>query len=336
MITRSELRLHSNSWQEALSNIISKPEELLNLLELDHSSLCDTLKADKQFALKVPRAFVEKMEKGNPKDPLLLQVLPLGRELDEVRGYSIDPLGEYRCMPCNGVIHKYRGRLLLIASGSCAINCRFCFRRHFSYENNQLSGDTWDRALGYIASDSSINEVILSGGDPLAANDTRLEKLVNALSDISHVETLRIHTRMPLLIPQRITSRMLQWFTSSRLKPIMVIHCNHANEIDFLVKDALAELRQKGVVLLNQTVLLKDINDSSETLIKLSKKLIQSSVMPYYLHLLDRVQGAAHFNVDEKTARHIVKDMMGKCSGYLVPKLVRDVAGDKSKTYIPL
>ena len=190
----------------------------------------------------------------------------------------------------------------------------------------------WNSALDYIASDSSIKEVILSGGDPLAASDKRLEKLVNALSDIPHVETLRIHTRLPLVIPQRISQEMVQWFTGSRLKPVMVIHCNHANEIDHSVEIALAQLRQAGVVLLNQTVLLRGINDSPESLIELSHKLFRSSVLPYYLHMLDHVQGAAHFDVDESKATQLIKEMMAECPGYLVPRLVREVAGQSNKT----
>ncbi|WP_263081641.1 EF-P beta-lysylation protein EpmB [Endozoicomonas sp. Mp262] len=323
-------------WQGALSNTVSSPEELLDLLELEHSLLPDAIKADKQFALKIPRAFVSRMEKGNPYDPLLLQVLPLGKELMEVPGYSLDPLGEHAQTPRNGVIHKYHGRLLLITSGACAVNCRFCFRRHFPYEDNQLGGDNWNSALEYIASDHSIKEVILSGGDPLAANDKRLARLVTALSEIPHVETLRIHTRLPLVIPQRITQEMIDWFTGSRLKPVMVIHCNHANEIDHSVETALAKLRQAGVVLLNQTVLLKGINDTTDSLVNLSHKLFQSSVMPYYLHVLDRVQGAAHFDIDEDRAVQLIKAMMIQCPGYLVPKLVREIAGNTSKTPITL
>lgn len=319
-------------WQKALSNSISSPRELLSLLELDPSLLPEAIKADKQFSLKVPKAFASRMEKGNPKDPLLLQVLPLGKELLETKGYSLDPLAENKQTPQNGVIHKYYGRLLLITSGVCAINCRFCFRRHFPYGDNQLVGESWSNALSYISSDSTIKEVILSGGDPLAASDKRLENLVSALSEISHVETLRIHTRLPIVIPQRITKEMLRWLTSSRLKPVVVIHCNHVNEIDSSVEAALTRLQQAGVILLNQTVLLKGINDSSEALIELNQKLFHSSVLPYYLHLLDPVQGAAHFDVDDAIAKRLIKTIMAKCPGYLVPRLVRETTNCPCKT----
>ncbi|MDP0561267.1 MAG: EF-P beta-lysylation protein EpmB [Candidatus Endonucleobacter sp. (ex Gigantidas childressi)] len=319
-------------WQEALSNSISTPQELLSLLELEPTLLPETIKADKQFALKVPRPFASRMEKGNPEDPLLLQVLPLGKELSKTKGYSLDPLAENKQIPRNGVIHKYYGRLLLITSGICAINCRFCFRRHFPYGKNQLVGENWNNALSYIASDNTIKEVILSGGDPLAASDKRLGKLVSDLSEISHVKTLRIHTRLPIVIPQRITREMLQWLTGSRLKPVVVIHCNHINEIDLSVEAALSKLQQAGVILLNQTVLLKGINDSSEALIALNQKLFHSSVLPYYLHLLDPVQGAAHFDVNDTIAKRLIKTIMAKSPGYLVPRLVREIAGCPCKT----
>ena len=342
MITRSALRVHTIntaepvSWQQALANVVTCPKELLDLLGLDHGLLPDALKADSLFSLRVPRAFVHKIEWGNPSDPLLLQVLPLGQELLNTEGYSLDPLSETTQNPCNGVIHKYHGRLLLITSGTCAINCRFCFRRHFPYGNNQLSGEDWDNALRYIASDTSIKEVILSGGDPLAANDKRLKKLAHALSAIPHVETLRIHTRLPLVIPERITNEMTDWFTGTRLKPVMVIHCNHANEIDDSVRAALSKLQRAGVMLLNQTVLLKGINDSVEALVSLSQALFQSSVLPYYLHVLDKVQGAAHFDVDETVASQLINDIQKQCPGYLVPKLVREIAGEPNKTPISL
>ena len=331
MITRSTLRVHTYSWQEALSTTITDPKELLNRLELSHSLLPAALKAGQSFPLRVPEAFVNKMEKGNPKDPLLLQVLPLGDELNEVTGYSSDPLGESSQTPCNGVIHKYHGRLLLITSGACAINCRFCFRRHFPYQDNQLSGKQFSQALDYIASEKTIEEVILSGGDPLTSSDKRLNLLATALSDIPHLNTLRIHTRLPLMIPERITKELIKWFTGTRLKPVMVIHCNHANEIDDETAKALSRLKQAGVVLLNQTVLLKGVNDSATTLINLSKRLFQCSVMPYYLHVLDHVQGAAHFDLDAQRATEIIKKMMANSPGYLVPKLVREVAGAANK-----
>ncbi|WP_330927373.1 EF-P beta-lysylation protein EpmB [Candidatus Sororendozoicomonas aggregata] len=342
MITRSTPTVHTinatepESWQQKLSTAVNCPEQLLDMLGLDRALLPDAVKAGRLFSLRVPRGFVAKMERGNPNDPLLLQVLPLGQELLDTQGYSFDPLNEIAQNPCNGVIHKYPGRLLLITSGACAINCRFCFRRHFPYGDNQLSGEDWDNALRYIVADTSIKEVILSGGDPLATSDKRLKKLAVALSDIPHVETLRIHTRLPLVIPERITDEMIHWFTGTRLKPVMVIHCNHANEIDGAVQNALNQLQQARVMLLNQTVLLKGINDSVDVLVDLSQALFQSSVLPYYLHVLDKVQGAAHFDVDEQTAACLVNAMQKQCPGYLVPKLVREIAGKPGKTPVTL
>ena len=338
MITRSALSVHTiehfSSWQDELANTISSPEQLLSLLGLDNSLLPDALRASQTFSLRVPHSFVRRMERGNPDDPLLRQVLPLGKECLEVDGYSFDPLAEQSQKPCDGVIHKYKGRLLLVVSSACAVNCRFCFRRHFPYQDNQLSNESWQDAVNYIAADNTIHEVILSGGDPLAANDRRLAKIAAALNDIKHVQTLRIHTRLPIMIPERITEDMLGWFAGQRLKPVMVIHCNHPNEIDDDVRSSLKKLQQAGVTLLNQTVILKSVNDDANTLVELSNTLFQAGVLPYYLHLLDKVQGAAHFDVSESTAIQLIEEMKAKCSGYLIPRLVREVPGEPGKTWI--
>ncbi|OED43299.1 EF-P beta-lysylation protein EpmB [Endozoicomonas sp. (ex Bugula neritina AB1)] len=338
MITRSALSVHTiehfNSWQDELANAISCPEQLLSLLGLDNRLLPDALRASRTFTLRVPHGFVRRMDRGNPDDPLLRQVLPLGKECVEVDGYTLDPLAEQSQNPCDGVIHKYQGRLLLIVSGACAVNCRFCFRRHFPYEDNQLSSESWQKAIDYIASDNSIHEVILSGGDPLAANDRRLAKMTAALNDIEHVKTLRIHTRLPIMIPERVTDAMVQWFAHQRLKPVMVIHCNHPNELDNNVRTGLHKLRLAGVTLLNQSVLLQGVNDDVNTLTELNSELFQVGVLPYYLHLLDPVQGAAHFDVPEHKALQLMSDLKARCSGYLVPRLVREIAGEPGKTWI--
>ena len=338
MITRSELGVHtiSNfiSWQEQLAQAITSPEQLLNLLELDNRLLPDALRASSDFVLRVPHSYIARMERGNPDDPLLKQILPVRQECEEVAGYGLDPLAEQSQNPCNGVIHKYDGRLLLVTSSACAVNCRFCFRRHYPYSNNQLAGDNWQKALDYIASDSSIHEVILSGGDPLAANDKRLRALTEALNSIDHVKTLRIHSRFPIIIPARITDEMIHWFAGQRLKPVMVVHCNHANEIDTSVISAMNKLRKAGVTLLNQSVLLKDINDSPTALTDLSHALFDAGILPYYLHVLDPVQGAAHFDVPDETAKELIQEMAAQCSGYLVPKLVREIPGKPGKTRI--
>ena len=338
MITRSELGVHTISdfsgWQEQLAQAITSPEQLLNLLGLDNRLLPETLRASRDFALRVPRSYVARMEWGNPDDPLLKQILPVGQECEIVEGYGLDPLAEQSQNPCNGVIHKYNGRLLLVTSGACAVNCRFCFRRHFPYSGNQLSGENWQKALDYIAADKSIHEVILSGGDPLAASDRRLKNISEALNAIGHVKTLRIHSRLPVIIPERITADMIDWFAGQRLKPVMVVHCNHANEIDTSVISAMSRLRKAGIILLNQSVLLKGINDNAEALADLSQALFNAGVLPYYLHLLDPVQGAAHFDVPDDRARQLIQQMAAQCSGYLVPRLVREIPGEPGKTRI--
>lgn len=338
MITRSELSVQTidpfTCWQEQLVSAITSPEHLLDILQLDRKLLPPALKANQAFALKVPHSFVARMEPGNPEDPLLKQVLPIGKECIQVAGYGLDPLAEQSQTPTDGVIHKYHGRLLLIVSGACAINCRFCFRRHFPYQDNSLGGESWQKALDYIRSDTSIREVIFSGGDPLATSDKRLKKMACELSNINHLETLRIHTRLPVVIPQRITEAMLDWFTSHRLKPVMVIHCNHAREINPELRKAMHTLRNAGVTLLNQTVLLQGINDNGSVLADLCYKLFDAGVLPYYLHLLDPVHGAAHFDVSEAHAKSLVEDVKASCPGYLVPRLVREIPGKPGKTWI--
>jgi len=319
------------SWQHALANVIREPEELFNLLELDKSKLPDALRGCDDFPLQVPRAFVDRMVKGDWSDPLLQQILPLGQELDVHPGFSNDPLLELSDNPIPGLIHKYHGRVLLIVSGGCAINCRYCFRRHFPYQENNPSRREWQQALDYIRQDNSIKEVILSGGDPLAANDNMLRNLTARIADIPHVEILRVHSRMPVVIPQRITSPGMNWLTDTRLTPVMVIHSNHPNEIDHHVIEALQTLKREGVTLLNQTVLLAGINDNPEALLALSKRLFAAGVLPYYLHMLDKVSGAAHFEVTERRAKELITILRNQLPGYLIPKLVREQSGELSK-----
>lgn len=319
------------SWQHALANVIRDPEELFDLLELNQSKLPDALRAGNDFPLQVPRAFVDRMVKGDWNDPLLLQILPLGQELDIHPGFSGDPLQETSDNPIPGLIHKYQGRVLLIVSGGCAINCRYCFRRHFPYQQNNPSRSEWQRALDYISQDTSIKEVILSGGDPLAANDRMLRDLTTRIAEIPHVEILRVHSRMPVVIPQRVTGPDMNWLTNTRLTPVMVIHSNHPNEIDHTVIKALHALKQAGVTLLNQTVLLAGINDNPDVLRALSKRLFAAGVLPYYLHMLDKVNGAAHFEVTEKSAQKLITSLRNQLPGYLVPKLVREQPGEQSK-----
>ncbi|WP_461538860.1 EF-P beta-lysylation protein EpmB [Spongorhabdus nitratireducens] len=331
MITRSAASVQTH-WQEALSQVISDPVELLNLLDLDPALLEGAQQGSSAFKLWAPRPYVARIQRGDINDPLLKQVLPVSAELEHQPGYSMDPLGEKPKNQQAGVIHKYRDRLLFIISNTCAVNCRFCFRRHFPYDENRLNREQWQEALDYVRNDTEISEVIFSGGDPLALNDQRLGWIVDGLASIPHVQRLRIHTRFPIMIPQRITEEMLDWFARTRLQPIMVLHCNHANEINEDVIEAIQRLKQAGVTLLNQTVLLKGVNDTVDDLEKLSRTLFQNGVLPYYLHLLDKVQGAAHFDMEQEAAQRLVGKLAARCSGYLVPKLVREVAGVPAKT----
>jgi EF-P beta-lysylation protein EpmB len=334
MIPRTGTIWQTKSWQQALSDCVSSLDELFSLLEIKAGQGEEYASVYAGFALRVPRSFVQRMEKGNIADPLLLQILPRGKELDCYPGFNNDPLDEQSANPLPGLIHKYHGRLLLIVTGSCAIHCRYCFRRHFPYSDNNPGFSHWQPVMDYIAADPSIKEVILSGGDPLAAPDSALAGLVESIAAIAHVERLRIHTRLPIVIPQRITPQCLAWLTASRLKTIMVIHCNHPREINAEVAQALLLLKQQGITLLNQTVVLKGINDCVNTLVELSETLFNAGVLPYYLHLLDRVSGAAHFEVSETEAKKLLAALRVELPGYLVPALVKEEAGARHKTPI--
>tara|TARA_R110001592_G_scaffold363393_1_gene687275 strand:- start:122927 stop:123985 length:1059 start_codon:yes stop_codon:yes gene_type:complete len=321
-----------DDWQHQLRNVISSAEQLLTMLGLAPEDVGYSPQAAAEFALKVPLAFVRRMRCGDPKDPLLLQVLARQEEMIQVAGFSTDPLEEVgEANPARGIIQKYRGRALLIVSGGCAINCRYCFRRHFPYNDNQNSRAEWDQALEYIARDKKISEVILSGGDPLITSDKYLDELVTKIAAIGHIRRLRIHTRLPVVIPDRVSKGLLDAVRRSSLQTVVVIHCNHPNEIDDSVAAALLRLQQGGITLLNQAVLLAGINDRADTLIALSERLFSVGVLPYYLHLLDKVQGAAHFDVSEEKACGLITELTNTLSGYLVPKLVREVAGAPSK-----
>jgi EF-P beta-lysylation protein EpmB len=269
------------------------------------------------------------MRIGDPDDPLLLQILPLHHELIATPGFTSDPVGERQAVAASGLLHKYSGRALLITTGACAIHCRYCFRREFPYSD--FKGGDWSSALAYLARDTSIVEVILSGGDPLTLSNRRLEDLIKALSSIAHVEHLRIHTRQPIILPERIEPDLIAVLTGSRFKPIIVLHANHPQEIDATVNNALQQLNTAGIILFNQTVLLKGINDSADILIKLSQTLFRNRVIPYYLHLLDKVRGTAHFFVDEQIATDLIKAMRNQLPGYLVPRLVREEPGKFAK-----
>jgi EF-P beta-lysylation protein EpmB len=256
-------------------------------------------------------------------------------ELDQHPGYSSDPLKENAANPLPGLLHKYYGRVLLTVAGICGVNCRFCFRRNFAYDENNPGRNGWEKVIGYIAADKTISEVILSGGDPLIASDKVLKELIIKIAAISHIKTLRIHTRMPIVIPMRITTTLIELLTMTHLRPVVVMHCNHPQEIDVYVAQSMQKLREANITLLNQAVLLKDINDQAEVLIELSEKLFSCGILPYYLHMLDRAQGTAQFAVAEFSAQQFMSELMRKLPGYLVPRLVREIAGACSKVPIP-
>lgn len=322
---------NKNPWQTALIQAVTEPKELLELLELDRDLLPQAESASKLFPLKVPRGLIARMQKGNRYDPLLLQVLPLALEHRDIDGYIKDPLDEKQYNPVPGLLHKYHGRVLLTMTSVCGIHCRYCFRRHFPYADNNPGSSGWNQALAYIAKDPTIHEVILSGGDPLAMSDHLLREFTQKLSLIPHLTRLRIHSRMPVVLPERISDDFMAWISELKLKTALVIHCNHPNEIDQTVKEALDKLIKSGVLLLNQTVLLKGINDTIETLMKLSETLFAAGVIPYYLHVLDKVQGAAHFDLERSIAQDLHSEMTQKLSGYLVPRLVTEQAGAPAK-----
>lgn len=322
----------SRRWQDELADLVTEPSELIGLLGLDPAQLPSALRASGDFALRVPRPFLKRIRPGDPRDPLLLQVLPGAPELQPSPGFTADPLEEARANPVPGVVHKYRGRLLLIAAGQCAVNCRYCFRRQFPYGDNHLNRSQWRAALDYIRARGELREVILSGGDPLVLGDRQLGWLAGELAQVPQLDKLRVHSRLPIVAPSRITDELIAWFTGSRLKPVLVLHCNHANEIDGEVRAALERLRAAGVTLLNQAVLLKGVNDSVAALENLSEALFAAGVLPYYLHQLDRVQGAAHFEVEDQCALHLVEQLRRRLPGYLVPKLVREIPGEASKS----
>ncbi|MBD8162045.1 EF-P beta-lysylation protein EpmB [Erwinia persicina] len=323
-------------WLHQLADVITDPDELLQLLALQHHpELVSGHDARRLFALRVPRAFAARMRKGDPQDPLLLQVITSQQEFVDAPGYSTDPLDEQSSV-VPGLLHKYRNRALLLVKGGCAVNCRYCFRRHFPYSDNQGNKRNWQQALEYIRQQPELDEIIFSGGDPLMAKDHELDWLMSELEQIPHIRRLRIHTRLPVVIPKRITETLCQRLAQSRLQTLMVTHINHAQEIDDDLRLAMQSLKQAGVTLLNQSVLLRGINDNAATLATLSNALFDAGILPYYLHVLDKVQGAAHFYVDDERARVIMRELLGRVSGYMVPKLAREIGGEPSKTPLDL
>ncbi|MEM8961829.1 MAG: EF-P beta-lysylation protein EpmB [Acidobacteriota bacterium] len=317
------------AWQRALAKGPSQLGELLDRLGLDATRMDADVAAHRAFRLRVPESYVARMRPGDPDDPLLRQVLPIGAEMKTVPGFDHDPLAEAAMSPVPGLLHKYHGRVLLTVTGACAIHCRYCFRRHFPYDEHVRD---LGPALAYIAARSDIEEVIWSGGDPLSVRDDRLAALADEVAAIPHVERLRIHTRLPIVLPERVDDALLAWLGQTRLRPVMVVHANHPREIDDAVVAACERLTASGVVMLNQAVLLAGVNDDAEVLVALSRALDRARVLPYYLHLLDRVAGAAHFDVEIGRADRLHDSLRERLPGYLVPRLVREVPGATAKT----
>lgn len=324
-----------SSWQKELANVVTDPKKLLESLSINPDNYCQHFSARKLFPVRVPLPFIKKMKKGDINDPLLKQVMPLNDEHVLSDHYFTDPLGEHDTV-AEGLLHKYKHRVLMIVKAGCAINCRYCFRRHFPYADNSPNKKRWQSALDYIAQHQEISEVIFSGGDPLMASDEHLSWLVNQIEVIPHVTRLRIHSRLPVVIPNRVTTDLVSLLKNTRLKSTVVFHINHANEIDETFRQAIEPLRQARIPLFNQSVLLKGINDDVDILSNLSESLFDTGIQPYYLHLFDAVQGAAHFDVKEDEAIILVTAMMARLPGYLMPKLVREIAGEANKTPINL
>jgi EF-P beta-lysylation protein EpmB len=318
-----------------MAQAITSPETLIETLGLDPALLEPARAAASQFRLRVPRGYVARMRRGDAHDPLLRQILPLAQENELRPDFTSDPLGERAALRAPGLLQKYQGRALLITTSVCAVHCRYCFRREFPYSEQTGEATRYRAALDEIARDASLEEVILSGGDPLSLSDARLTSLTDALAEIPHIKRLRVHTRQPIVLPSRVDAGLTTWLQRVRWPVVFVLHANHANEIDADVRAACAQLRAAGVTLLNQTVLLSGVNDDPDVLADLSRALFGAGVLPYYLHVLDRVSGAAHFDVTETRAQEIAGALAARLPGYLVPRLVREVEGAPAKVALP-
>lgn len=322
------------TWQHALKDAVRDPFELCQLLNLDPQWAVAASRACESFPLFAPRSFIARMRPGDPADPLLRQVLPLDAEAEDHPGFSHDPVADRQASRLPGLLHKYQGRVLMVTTGACAVHCRYCFRRHFPYYLAPRTPAGWQGALEQIAADTNIREVILSGGDPLTLVDASLAQLAESIAEIPHVRRLRVHTRLPIMIPERVTSELLDWLTGTRLSPIMVIHANHPAELQGGAAAAVRSIVAAGVPTLNQAVLLRGVNDSVEALTELSERLVDLGVMPYYLHQLDRVAGAAHFEVPIDEGLRILEQLRRTLPGYAVPRYVREVAGEPYKVVV--
>ncbi len=322
---------YQDSWQKSLQNAFRDPIALLDYLNLPRNLIDNDKINSISFPMLVPMSFAQRMTKKDLHDPLLLQVLPILDELQHNPAYSFDPVGDLDSMIIPGLLHKYQGRVLLTLTAACAVHCRYCFRRHFPYSDANITSANWLKIIDYIKLNRSINEVILSGGDPLTLSDRKLQDVFQNIAAIDHVDYLRIHTRLPIVLPERITTELLTILKSNRLEIILVIHCNHPNELNHEVEQQLQKISNLGILVLNQSVLLQNINDDPTILAQLSKKLLKLKVIPYYLHLLDKVAGAQHFDISRDNAKNIYRELQNNLPGYLVPKLVQEISGMPSK-----
>tara|TARA_R110002153_G_scaffold271234_1_gene438366 strand:+ start:88 stop:1074 length:987 start_codon:yes stop_codon:yes gene_type:complete len=319
-------------YKELLSDLVTDPYDLVGMLELDIRHKPASLAAIDQFPMKVPRWFVSRIKTKDWNDPILRQLWPDQAEEADTANYVVDPLEESRFNPVPGLLHKYTSRVLLTAATHCAVHCRYCFRRHFDYDGNAPSRKDWQAAFDHIKADSQIQEVLLSGGDPLGLSNKQIKFLVNEIENIPHVNTIRIHTRMTIVLPQRVDKELIAILAASRLKVVVVSHCNHTNELSHESYTAFENLASAKVTLLNQSVILAGVNNDCDTLISLSRGLFEQGVLPYYIHLPDAVAGTAHFDVPLKQAQQIIGEVQAQLPGYLVPRLVREEPGKDSKT----
>ncbi len=323
-------------WQQALARAIKDPETLLQRLGLPSTSLPSAQAGHRLFRTRIPESYLARMRPGNPDDPLLRQVMPRNEETHELPGFVSDPVGDHDALAAPGVVHKYHGRALLLTTGACAIHCRYCFRREFDYAEHNPAQDDWEPALDYIAGHPELHEIILSGGDPLALSDVRLKRLADRLAAIPHLQRLRIHTRLPVVLPERVDDALLTWLGQGRLQHVLVLHANHPREFAAPADAALRRLQAAGITLLNQAVLLAGVNDDVETLVELQEAGFRLGVLPYYLHQLDRTRGTAHFEVPDARAHALYQALHARLPGYLVPRLAREISGAPGKTLLAL
>ncbi|WP_154222190.1 EF-P beta-lysylation protein EpmB [Marinicella rhabdoformis] len=319
----------SKPWQHALKTALKGTQlEDIKKTDIFHES------GHLLFPTVITESQLTQADLDNPLDPIALQYIPQPSEQQLHPGFKTDPVGDIDASQSPGLIHKYKGRVLLIASGTCAVNCRYCFRRHFEYSNNFAPRNNWKEAVDYIKQDTSIHEVILSGGDPLTIQTKTIKALSDQLLALPHIKTLRIHSRIPVVLPERIDSDFINYIKTLTLNKVLVLHINHSQELSQEARCAIRDLKSANVTLLNQSVILKSVNDQAKTLIDLSHKLHDLGVIPYYLHVMDKVQNASHFDVPLALAKNLHQQLQEALPGYLVPKLTAEIKGQKSKTWI--